>query len=42
MAAMDAEIDNIWRLNVFKEVPHPNGKNIITLKSVFCRKFEKY
>ena len=28
MAAIDAEIDNIQRLNVFKEVPHPNGKNI--------------
>ena len=30
MAAMDAEIDNIRRLNVFKEVPRPNGKNIMT------------
>jgi len=28
MAAMDAEIDNIQLLNVFKEVPHLNGKNI--------------
>ena len=30
MAAMDAEIDNMRRLNVFKEVPRPNGKNIMT------------
>jgi len=42
MAAMDAEINNIRRPNVFKEVPHSNGKNIIMLKSVFRRKFEKY
>jgi len=42
MAAMDAEIDNIWHLNIFKEVPHPNGKNITMLKLVFCCKFEKY
>ena len=41
MTAMDTEIDNMWRLNVFKEVPRPNGKNIITLKWVVShRKYE--
>jgi len=38
-AAMDAEIDNMRRLNVFKEVPRPSGKNI-TPKWVFRRKYE--
>ena len=37
---MDAEIDNMRRLNVFKEVPRPSGKNIITPKWVFRRKYE--
>ena len=32
MAAMDAEIDSTPRLNVFKEVLRPNGKNIIAPK----------
>ena len=40
MAAMDAEIDNIRSLNISKEVPRPNSKNIITPKSVFRRKYE--
>ena len=39
-AAMDAEIDDTRRLSVFKEVPRPNGKNTITPKWVFCRKYE--
>ena len=38
--AMDAEIDNMRRLNAFKEVPRSNGKNIITPKWVFRRKYE--
>ena len=37
---MDAKIDNMWRLNVFKEVPHPSSKNIITPKWVFRHKYE--
>jgi len=37
---MDAEIDNTRRLNVFKEVLRPNGKNIIAPKWVFRRKYE--
>ena len=41
MAAMNvAIVDNMWRLNVFKEVPRPNGKNTITLKWGFRRKYE--
>ena len=40
MAAMDADIDNIRRLNVFKVVPRPNGKSIIAPKWVFRRKYE--
>jgi len=39
-AAMGAEIDDMRRLSVFKEVPRPNGKNIITPKWVFRRKYE--
>ena len=37
---MDAEIDNMRRLNAFKEVPCPNSKNIITPKWVFRHKYE--
>ena len=41
MAALDAAIvDNMWHLNVFKEVLRPNGKNTITLRWVFRRKYE--
>ena len=40
MAAMDAEIENMRRLNVFKEVPRPSNKNIITPIWVFRRKYE--
>jgi len=40
MAALDDEIDNVRHLNVFKEVPRPNGKNIIMPKWVFRRKYE--
>src|SRR5258706_6400841 len=39
-AAMDDEINNMRRLNVFKEVPRPKAHNIITPKWVFRRKFE--
>ena len=39
-AAMDGEIDDMQRLNVFKEVPRPNDKNTITPKWVFRRKYE--
>jgi len=37
---MHAQIDNMRRLNVFKEVPRPNGKDIITPKWVLRRKYE--
>jgi len=37
---MDAEITNMWCLNVFKEVPHPSGKNIIMPKWVFHCKYK--
>ena len=30
LAAMDIEIENMRRLNVFKTVPHPPDTNIIT------------
>ena len=40
MAAMDDEINNMRRLAVFKEVPKPKNRNIITPKWVFRRKFE--
>jgi hypothetical protein len=40
IAAMDAEIDNMRRLTVFREVPRPIGKNIVTPRWVFHRKFE--
>lgn len=39
-AAMDAEIDNMCRYKVFKEVPRPHNTNIITPRWVFHRKFE--
>ena len=39
-AAMDAEIDDMRRLSVFKEVPRPNGKDTITPKWVSRRKYE--
>ena len=39
-AAMDAEIDNMCRDKVFKEVPRPHNTNIITPCWVFHRKFE--
>ena len=39
-AAMDAENENMHRTNVFKEVPCPSDKNIVTPPWVFRRKFE--
>jgi len=39
-AAMDIEIENMRRLNVFKTVPRPLDMNIITPRWVFHRKFE--
>ena len=39
-AAMDLEITNMRHLGVFREVPRPHDKNIITPKWVFRRKFE--
>jgi hypothetical protein len=39
-AAMDDEINNMRRLGVFKEVPRPIDKNVITPQWVFRRKFE--
>ena len=39
-AAMDNEITNMLHLGVFREIPHPDDKNIITPKWVFCRKFK--
>jgi len=41
-AGKDAEIDNIRRLNAFKEVPRSNGKNIITPKWVLCRSSDHF
>jgi hypothetical protein len=40
VVAMDVEIDNMHCLKVYKEVPRPNDKNIITPRWVFHRKFE--
>ena len=40
IAAMDIEIENMRRLNVFTTVPRPPNTNIITLRWVFHRKFE--
>jgi len=37
---MDAKNNNMWCLNVFKEVPHLSGKNIIMLKWVFRCKYK--
>ena len=39
-AAMDAENENMHRINLFKEVPCPSDKNIVTPPWVFRRKFE--
>ena len=39
-AAMDIEIENMRRLNVFKTVSRPPDTNIITPRWVFHRKFE--
>ena len=40
MVAMDDEINNMRRLDVFKEVARPKNHNVITPKWVFRRKFE--
>ena len=37
---MDNEITNMLHLGVFREIPRPDDKNIITPKWVFRRKFE--
>jgi Reverse transcriptase (RNA-dependent DNA polymerase) len=37
---MDAEIDNMCHFNVFREVPRPKDKNIITARWVCQYKFE--
>jgi len=37
---MDDEINNMRRLAIFREVPRPRDRNIITPKWVFRRKFE--
>ena len=39
-AAMDNKITNMLHLGVFREIPCPDDKNIITPKWVFCRKFK--
>jgi hypothetical protein len=39
-AAIDIEIENMRRLNVFRSVPRPHDTNTITPRWVFRRKFE--
>ena len=40
VAVMNDEINNLRRINVFKEVPRPKNKGIITPRWIFRRKFE--
>ena len=40
IAAMNIEIENMRHLGVFREIPRPDNKNIITPRWVFHRKFE--